>query len=99
MIDNCNAQQSFEFQEDTEVDEVEKMVYEQWEKTQEGENFEWGDGYNETWQKLYDILNDKVATEIECSVNKRVWEVQEKAVIAGFAHACKCLSNGKIELR
>ena len=80
------------------MDEFAKMIYEQWEKTQEGENFEWGDGYNETWQKLYDILNDKVATEIECSVNKKVWEVQEKAFIAGFGYACKCLSNGKIEL-
>ena len=80
------------------MDEFEKMIYEQWEKTQEGENFEWGDGYNETWQKLYDILNDKVATEIECSVNKKVWEVQEKAFMAGFGYACKCLSNGKIEL-
>ena len=81
------------------MDEFAKMIYEQWEKTQEGENFEWGDGYNETWQKLYDILNDKVATEIECSVNKKVWEVQEKAFMAGFGYACKCLSNGKIELK
>ena len=62
------------------MDEFAKMIYEQWEKTQEGENFELGEGYNETWQKLYDILNDKVATEIECSVNKKVWEVQEKAL-------------------
>ena len=81
------------------MDEFAKMIYEQWGKTQEGENFEWGDGYNETWQKLYDILNDKVATEIECSVNKKVWEVQEKAFMAGFGYACKCLSNGKIELK
>lgn len=80
------------------MNEFAKMIYEQWEKTQEGEEFDWGEGYNETWQKLYDILNDKVATEIECSVNKKVWEVQEKAFIAGFGYACKCLSNGKIEL-
>ena len=45
-----------------------------------------------------DILNEKVATDIECSVNKKVWEVQEKAFMAGFGYACKCLSNGKIEL-
>lgn len=49
-------------------------------------------------KNLYDILNEKVATEIECSVNKKVFEVQEKAFIAGFGYACKCLSNGKIEL-
>ena len=29
---------------------------------------------------------------------KKVWEVQEKAFMAGFGYACKCLSNGKIEL-
>ena len=80
------------------MNEFAKMIYEQWEETQEGEEFNWGDEYNETWQKLYDILNEKVATEIECSVNKRVWEVQEKAFMAGFGYACKCLSNGKIEL-
>ena len=80
------------------MNEFAKMIYEQREKTQEGEEFGWGEGYKETWQKLYDILNDKVATEIECSVNKKVWEVQEKAFIAWFGYACKCLSNGKIEL-
>lgn len=80
------------------MNEFTKMIYEQWEETQEGEEFNCGDEYNETWQKLYDILNEKVATEIECSVNKRVWEVQEKAFMAGFSYACKCLSNEKIEI-
>lgn len=76
-----------------------KMIYEQWIETQEGEDFDWGKEYDKTWEKLYDILNEKVATDIECSVNKRVCEVQEKAFIEGFAYACKCLSNGKIELK
>lgn len=80
------------------MNEFAKMIYEQWSKSQEGEDFNWGDEYDETWKKLYDILNEKVATDIECSVNKRVWEAQEKAFISGFSYACKCLSNGKIEL-
>lgn len=79
------------------MDEFAKMIYEQWEKTQEAEDFNWGEEYDETWQKLYDILNEKVAADIEISVNKRVWEVQEKSFIAGFSYACKCLSTGKIE--
>lgn len=79
------------------MDEFAKMIYEQWEKTQEAEEFNWGEEYDETWQKLYDILNENVAADIETSVNKRVWEVQEKSFIAGFSYACKCLSNGKIE--
>ena len=80
------------------MEEFAKMIYEQWFKSKEGEDFNWGDEYDKTWKKLYDILNAKVATDIECSVNKRVWEVQEKAFIVGFSYACKSLSNGKIEL-
>jgi hypothetical protein len=75
-----------------------KMIYEQWFKSEAGENFCWGDEYEESWKKLYDILNEKIAHDIECSINKRVWEVQEKSFIEGFAYACKCLSNGTIEI-
>ena len=79
------------------MNEFAKMIYEQWCNSQDGEEFNWGE-YDEVWNKLYEILNEKVATDIECSVNKKVWEVQEKAFMAGFGYACKCLSNGKIEL-
>ena len=79
------------------MNEFAKMIYEQCCNSQDGEEFNWGE-YDEVWKKLYEILNEKVATDIECSVNKKVWEVQEKSFIAGFSYACKCLSNGKIEL-
>ena len=79
------------------MEQFAKMIYDQWSRTQEGEDFNWGDEYDETWKKLYEILNESVAGDIECSVNKRVWEVQEKSFIAGFSYACKCLSAGKIE--
>lgn len=80
------------------MEEFAKMIYEQWKDTQEGEAFNWGDEYDNAWNKLYDILNESVATDIECSINKRVWDVQEKSFIAGFGYACKCLSNGKVNL-
>lgn len=48
-------------------------------------------------KKVYEILNSKLANEIESSINRCVFDVQEKSFIAGFAYACKCLSNGKIE--
>lgn len=80
------------------MEEFAKMIYNQWFDSEEAQEFSWGD-YNEVWKKLYDILNEHVADEIERSVNKRVWEVQEKAFIAGFGYACKCLSNGKIEIK
>lgn len=79
------------------MNEFAKMIYEQWIKSEAGEEFNWGTEYNEAWEKVYDILNEKLASEIECSINKRVWDVQENAFIAGFAYACKCISNGKIE--
>ena len=78
------------------MDEFAKMIYEQWFKSEEAEEFNWGD-YDKEVAKLHDILNEKVADKLECSINKRVWEVQEKAFIVGFSYACKCLSNGKIE--
>ena len=80
------------------MEEFAKMIYEQWRNSQDGENFDWGD-YDEEWKRLYDILNEKVATNLECSVNKRVWEIEEKAFIAGFGYACKCLSNGKVTIK
>lgn len=80
------------------MEEFTKMIYEYWLHSQDGEDFSWGEEYDEAWKKLYDILNDEVATAIECSVNKQVWEVQEKSFIAGFGYAFKCLSNVKIEL-
>lgn len=78
------------------MDEFAKMIYEQWFKSEEAESFNWGD-YDKEVAKLYDILSEKVADTLECSINKKVWDVQEKAFIAGFSYACKCLSNGKIE--
>ncbi len=79
------------------MEEFAKIIYQQWCDSVELEELEW-DGYGEAWEKVYDILNEKLASEIEHSVNKRVFEIQEKSFIAGFAYACKCLSNGKSEL-
>jgi len=45
------------------------------------------------------FLNSSIANELETAINKRVWQVEENDFIAGFAYACKCLSDGKIELK
>lgn len=78
------------------MDEFAKMIYNQWFDSEEANTFNWGD-YDKEMERLYNILNEKLADELERSINKKVWEVQEKAFIAGFSYACKCLSNGKIE--
>lgn len=77
------------------MEEFAKMIYEQWFK-EEADSFGWGD-YDKETAKIYEVLNEKIADEIECSINKKVWDIQENAFIAGFGYACKCLSNGKIE--
>lgn len=77
------------------MDEFLNMIYEQWFK-EEADDFDWGD-YDKAVEKIHEILNEKLADEIEYSINKKVWAIQEKAFIAGFSYACKCLSNGKIE--
>ena len=61
-------------------------------------NLNGGQEYNDAWKKVYDILNPNLADDIERSVNRRVWDIQERSFIAGFSYACKCLSNGKIEI-
>ena len=79
------------------MNEFAKMIYKQWLGSDEGNEFNWGEEYDKAWGKIYEILNESLATEIECSINGKVWAVQETAFIAGFSYACKCLSNGKIE--
>ena len=77
------------------MEEFAKMIYSQWQN--EDNTISWDD-YNEVIGKLYEILNDKLADDIERTINKRVWKVQENAFIAGFSYACKCLSNGKVKI-
>ena len=73
------------------MEEFAKMIYKKWFEEEAG-NLSWGD-----YDKIHEILKEELAEEIECSINKNVWDIQEKAFIAGFSYACKCLSNGKIE--
>ena len=82
------------------MEEFARMIYRRWrDKCDiEGNDIDWGD-YNETVERIYDFLNSSIANELETAINKRVWQVEENAFIAGFAYACKCLSDGKIELK
>lgn len=81
------------------MEEFAKMIYEQWFRSGEVEKLAWGQEYDDAWKKVYEILNPEIASDIECSVNKRVWDIQERSFMAGFSYACKCLSNGKVELK
>lgn len=78
------------------MNEFAKMIYSQW-RSKEENDVDWGD-YQETVNRIYDFLNGEIGAQLERAINKKVWRVEENAFIAGFGYACKCLSNGKIEL-
>lgn len=83
------------------MEEFARMIYSQWRnKSTPGtdSDIDWGD-YDEAINRIYDFLNEKIAGNLERAINQRVWKVEENAFIAGFAYACKCLSDGKIELK
>lgn len=79
------------------MEEFARMIYEQW-RSKDDNTIDWGD-YEEVVRKIYDFLNEKIANDLECAINQRVWQVEENAFISGFAYACKCLSDGKIDLK
>lgn len=66
------------------MEEFAKMIYEQWLNSDEAEEFNWGREYEESWQKVYDILNEKLATDIECSINKKSMGYSGKIVYCWF---------------
>lgn len=79
------------------MDEFAKMIYEQWQKDNEDRDlfFKKGEELVEELEKILSFdLNNKIYNTYcdSCS------EIEQNAFIAGFSYACKCLSNGKIEL-
>lgn len=83
------------------MNEFARMIYAQWRNNHDidsEDNIDWGD-YDEAVHKIYDFLNEKIADKLECAINQKVWQVEENAFIAGFGYACKCLSDGKIDLK
>ena len=78
------------------MEEFAKMIYRQWLNSEDADGIIWDD-YMEACEELHKILNLDIADKIETAITRSVWIVQEQAFIEGFAYACKCLSNGKIE--
>lgn len=77
------------------TDEFARIIYRNWKNTAE-QPVDWGD-YQETVERIYDFLNEKLADELEIAINRKVWQVEENAFIAGFEYACSCITAGKIE--
>ena len=79
------------------MNEFAKMIYEQWRRCNEDRDlyFKKGEELNE---ELESILSSNLSDKIYDTFCKSCLEIEESAFIAGFGYACKCLSNGKIEL-
>lgn len=79
--------------------EFAKMIYKNWTSNEEYmEKSLYFDNSKQLLDKLEDILSLKLYNEIYDLFINGCYEIEETAFIEGFSYACKCLSNGKIEL-
>lgn len=80
------------------MEEFAKMIYEQWCKENEDRDlfFKKGEELND---RLHDILSVSLLNDLYDLYCDGCSEIEENAFIQGFAYACKCLSNGRIELK
>lgn len=80
------------------MEEFAKMIFEQWLKEQ---NYDVDFFTEKTREYLCDaekFLNITVINHLYDVLCDNGEEIMRDAFIAGFGYACKCLSNGKIEL-
>ncbi len=78
------------------MNEFAKMIYEQWSKDNDDRNVYFQKG-KELNKELQEILSYNLSEKIYMTFCESCLEVEENAFIDGFAYACKCISNGKIE--
>lgn len=79
------------------MEEFAKMIYGQWCKENDNRDL-----FKKHGEELVQALEELLST----SLNMKLYdmfcdgcvEIEESAFVAGFGYACKCLSNGKIEL-
>lgn len=78
------------------MEEFAKMVYEQWSEANSNRDLFFKKG-TEFTNKMEEILSVNLLNDLYDAFCDSCREVEENAFIEGFAYACKCLSNGKIE--
>lgn len=78
------------------MNEFAKMIYEQWTKENDDRDVFFKKG-EQLIERLDKILSVELNNEIYDSYCDSCLEIEESAFIEGFAYACRCLSNGKIE--
>lgn len=79
------------------MEEFAKLIFEQWKKEKDYDVDFFSDKGNELLNEAGKILNVEWVNKFYDLLCDNGEEIMERAFIAGFGYACKCLSNGKIE--
>lgn len=78
------------------MEEFMRLIYNNWRNCSQND-LSWGN-YDEAIEQIRKYLNVNIAEEIEEKINVEVWKIEERAFIAGFAYASKCISHGKVNI-
>lgn len=78
------------------MEEFAKMIYEKWSDDNNGRNLFFQSG-DKLMEELENVLSVRLQNRIYDTFCDSCMEIEQNAFLAGFAYACKCLSNGKIE--
>lgn len=80
------------------MQEFAKMIFEQWQKENNYDMEYFTNKGREILDETEKILNPSFVDKFYDLLCDNGEEIMRDAFIAGFGYACKCLSNGKIEL-
>lgn len=80
------------------MEEFARMIYEKWAEENDNRDIFHKHG-EELVEELEKILSFEFNRKLYDMFCDGCLEIEQNAFIAGFGYACKCLSNGKIELR
>lgn len=75
------------------------MIFEQWQKENDYNMEYFTSKGRELLNEAEKILNPNLVNDFYDLLCENGEEIMHDAFIAGFGYACKCLSNGKIELK
>ena len=79
------------------MDEFLSMIYRTYTENNECSKSYFGDQTDKLMDELDAILSDELVRKIDDLFMDASAEIEKNAFMDGFAYACKCLSNGKIE--
>lgn len=80
------------------MEEFAKMIFEQWQREKDYDMDYFTSKGEELLNEAAKILNPDFVDKFYDLLCDNGEEIMRDAFISGFGYACKCLSNGKIEL-